>query len=127
MENLFPIITIESDQTRDLKFIQLIMDNTGLSKKEVESIVGYNVITPLQLSLITGRGISAIQNLMRPLMTMNGFYTALDRVYPFKIFDRPGPVFIHFNKKCEDYIIKALKLKSKHGRTNSNHSGERER
>lgn len=91
------------------ELINCVMEVTGVELLEAQSIIRYNIITPLQLSIITSRSISAIQNLMRPRETGFGITIYLQKVYPFKAKDEMGPVFVEFDQNCYDYIITTFK------------------
>lgn len=91
----------------DEKLLKVISHNTGMSKKQSEDIISYNVITVYQLAKITNRSTSAIQNLMRPLR--EGDKPKLRSVLPFKYKENKGFVFILFDQACYDYIMSTNK------------------
>lgn len=103
------IFKIGENTVRDGQFVESIVKHTNFTMEEAMRITAYNVITPVQLSLLTNKSISAIQNLMVPKQTPEGIVPMLTKVYPFMTKDVPGPIFIEFNEKCKKYIQKAVK------------------
>lgn len=95
---------ISDNEFLNVQLLNCIMGKTGVGIAEAQRTVRYNIITPKQLSMITGRSVSAIQNLMRPKLSEEGDPT-LKQVFPFALKDQKGPSFILFNKSCYDYII----------------------
>jgi len=118
------VIRITDNPVRDMSFTAFVVKNSNLSTDDVLRATAYNVITPLQLSILTNRSISAIQNLMRPKQTMNGLESELTKVFPFQLKDEPGPAFVLFDEKCKNYITKTL-MPDNDGRTSGDSNGKK--
>lgn len=100
---------IKPNELIDAGLLSKISKRLGVNLEVAAKILKANVVTSKQLSIITGKADSTIRNLMREKMGKNGPETMLDAVYPFRIADDWGPVFIHVNEKCVDYIKSTFK------------------
>ncbi len=81
----------------------------------VSKMLKANIVTPKQLSILSGKADSTIRNLMRPVPTRNGMEARLQPVYPWPIDDNKkgihedGPVFILFDEKCAEFLMETFK------------------
>jgi hypothetical protein len=104
---------IEDNKFIDVRLISCIMERMGVDMNEADRIIRYNVLTISQLADISGRSISAIQNHIRPIKTINGNVSRLKEVFLFPSKEKPGPAFVVFDQNCFDYIMSTYKPNSK--------------
>lgn len=91
------------------KLVSQIAEKQNIPEDIVTSILRYNVLTPAQLSLITGLSIHTINTKLKPSVVKGEVSTNLDRCYPFT--SDPGDVnsgsryrFIYYNEKVTKLI-----------------------
>jgi hypothetical protein len=80
----------------------------NISLDIVEVILRYNILTPIQLSVITGKNPKTIINLLKTKEEKDGTFS-LTKIYPWKSGDDlPGPIFVLLDIACMRYINKSL-------------------
>ena len=103
----------------DDKVVNAVVEKSLLTKDEAEKILRYNIITPVQLSNITGVKLITI-NVKRSMRLRSGkVQRDLKVCYPFyqkkeeQKRDNQGPIFIYRDEDCESFIRISLGLEEK--------------
>jgi hypothetical protein len=90
---------------KDEELENIVMERLGLDESvraKVRIILRYNMLTPKQVSDISGLSIYSITNKTRPKYDPEGnLTTELDVVYPFIDVTGQGPKFIYRNEKLD--------------------------
>jgi hypothetical protein len=88
--------------------IKQIAEARSIDEDIIREVMAYNVVTPLQLCLLTGFSRNKVE-----MMLMNAPLPKLTVVYPFSsFFHGAGPKFIYKNRKFYE-LIKYLLWESK--------------
>ena len=91
------------------EIVKLVQNKTGFSYDDVVRLLQYNVITPHNFALLSGRKIHTIENLRRPQVSKSGeIISVLTSVYPQKLGDNNGPAFIMLDESAMEYLTKCL-------------------
>ena len=88
----------------DTTLIESLSETTGIPIELVRKAMRYNIFTVNQFSQLTGKAISTITNMTRPIYRDGKLVTDLDYCFPFPDKDNEGPKFIFRNEKSEKYI-----------------------
>jgi hypothetical protein len=88
----------------DASLIESVAKRTGMSIDMVKTIMRYNVFTINQFSQLSGKAISTITNMTRPIYRAGQLVTELDFCFPFPDRDNEGPKFVIRNEKSERYL-----------------------
>lgn len=95
------------------EFIEFVSNKTGIATGIVEEMCAHNVLTLNQVANLTGKTMSAINQLIRPRIKSGETYTVLTPVYPFPEINEMGEresgrVFVAKDEKFFDYVKKQL-------------------
>ena len=97
------------------ELVTLVKKATGLHETIVEDLMRYNVMTMNQVAAVTGKSLSAVNQLIRPRLKKNEQYTVLTAVYPFpeiilETGERDmGRIMVLRDEKFYAYLQKELK------------------
>jgi hypothetical protein len=107
MNNSIEIRLVKSDLP--IKLIKQISVKRNLEPMAVIKMLSYNVLTPNQVAVITGRERSTIDNLIS--LNRKSKYEGLKGVFLFPDYiNKKGRLFVLFDKLCLDYIKKCLDI-----------------
>lgn len=108
MSNKFEIKTVRPPR----KLVMAVYGSMrGLSLQDIKASLGRNIITPAQLSELTGVAQTKISTMSvekdNPKAHKNRI--TLKRVYPFQTSDNVGPIFILRDESCDEFILQSNK------------------
>ena len=88
----------------DPSLIESLAKSTGMTTDMIKGMMRYNIFTVNQFSQLTGKAISTITNLTRPIYREGALVTDLDFCFPFADNVNEGPKFVIRNEKAEKYL-----------------------
>jgi hypothetical protein len=98
---------IVENNLRSFELVAKVSKRLGIDPPIVIKILRANVVTPKQLSILSGKADSTIRNLMRP--GIGGKPALLTSVFPWRIKDDWGNVMILFDQNCYDFLMGTFK------------------
>jgi len=88
----------------DPSLIESLANRTGMTTDKIKGMMRYNIFTVNQFSQLTGKAISTITNLTRPIYRNGVLVADLDVCFPFEDNVSLGPKYVVRNEKAEKYL-----------------------
>ena len=116
---MIKVVGLEAERValrkKDEELEDILLERMGWEeemRKKVRSMLQYNVLTPKQISDLTGLKIPTLSNRTRPTYNSQGeLVSELDFCYPFEDATGLGPKFIVRNEKLDKLLRNGRKRK----------------
>jgi hypothetical protein len=99
---------IKENTYRKIPFVVQLAMFREMEQKDVFDMLKWNILTPVQLSCLTGKEISTIENMTRPrFQDVDGKMVPVSKlqvVYPWRSPEGRGPKFILYDDNLHEYI-----------------------